>query len=100
MWPFKKKIKQRRLEVRKSIRPTEPGWWQRFAEASGVVPLSLAVVFYIGMAILDMWPIDPVTYRRGQFIPADIYARVKFETYPPRLLQVEESKYVLKIDML
>ena len=92
MWPFKKKIKQRRLEVRKSIRSTDPGWWQRFAEASGVVPLSLAVVFYIGMAMLDMWPIDPMIYRRGQFIPADIYARVEFKTYPLRLLEEKRSE--------
>ncbi len=92
MWPFKRKIKQRRLEVRKRIRPIEPGWWQRFAEASGVVPLSLAVVFYIGLAMLDMWPIDPMVYRRGQFIPADIYARVDFKTYPPRLLQEKRSE--------
>jgi len=92
MWPFKKKIKQRRLEVRKSIRPPEPGWWQRFAEASGVVPLSLAVIFYIGMAMLDMWPIDPMIYRRGQFIPADIYARLDFKTFPPRLLQEKRNE--------
>ncbi len=87
MWPFRKKVKQRRLEVRKSIRPTEPGWRQRLTEAGGIVPLLLAVVFYVGVILLDMWPIDPMTYRRGQFVSTDIYARVDFDTHPQRKLE-------------
>ena len=74
------------------MRPAELGWWQRFAEASGVMPLALAAIFYVGMAMLDMWPVQPMTYRQGQFVPTDIYARVQFETHPPRLLEDKRSE--------
>jgi len=55
--------------------------------AGGVVPLLLATVFYIGVSFLDMWPIDPLTYRLGQYVPADIYGRVGFVTYPQQLFE-------------
>ena len=83
---------QRRLEVRKSLRSTEPGWWQSIRATSGVVPLLLVVVFCAGVMLLDMWPIDPMTYRRGQYVPADIYARVTFYTYPQNLQDDKRSE--------
>jgi cyclic-di-AMP phosphodiesterase PgpH len=91
MWPLKK-VKLRRLEVRKQIKPTDPGLWQRFRESRGGVPLLLAAVFLIGAAVMDMSPIDPLPYRQGQFVSTDIYARVEFKTYPQRLLEEARSE--------
>jgi putative nucleotidyltransferase with HDIG domain len=91
MWPLKK-VKLRRLEVRRQIKPTEPGLWQRFRESRGGVPLALVVVFFLGTAIMDMRPVDPLLYRQGQFVPSDIYARIDFKTYPQRLLEEARSE--------
>ncbi len=48
----------------------------------------LAVTFYVGVMLLDMSPVDPVQYRSGQFVSADIYARVSFDTSPQRSLDM------------
>ena len=40
MWPLKRKIKQRRLEVRRAIQSAEgPGWFAQFRATVGVMPL-------------------------------------------------------------
>ncbi|HDZ22202.1 hypothetical protein LCGC14_0868280 [marine sediment metagenome] len=87
MWPFKRKLKQRRLEVRKGIQTAGAGWWRRFRTSVGVVPLLLTWVFFIGALLLDAWPLEPLTYRENQFIPANIYARVPFDFFPPQELR-------------
>ena len=86
MWPFKRKLKQRRLEVRKGIQTAGAGWWRRFRTSVGVVPLLLTWIFFIGALLLDAWPLEPLTYRENQFIPANIYARVSFDFFPPQEL--------------
>ncbi len=78
MWPFRKKIPQRRLEVRKSIPSGHAGWWKRLREAGGLGGALLAVVFLIALAVMDVFPTDRVPYRRGQYISRDIHGRVAF----------------------
>ncbi len=92
MWPFKRKIRQRRLEVRKNIQTaTGPGWWVRFRTSVGVVPLLLAWVFFIGALLLDAWPLDPMTYRVGQFVPDNVYARVAFDFRPSEMVRQDRE---------
>jgi len=87
MWPFKRKVKQRRLEVRKSIPADGPSRWQRFRQSGGVVSALLVGVFYVAALIMDVWPVDPLPYRLGQYVPADILARVKFQVSPQERLE-------------
>ena len=79
MWLFKKKVKQRRLEVRKSIPAAGPTRWQRLRADGGLVSMLLAAVFYVVALLLDICPIDPLPYRAGQYAPASISARVAFQ---------------------
>jgi putative nucleotidyltransferase with HDIG domain len=46
----------------------------------------LALMFFIGASVMDLWPVDPLPYRLGLYVPADIYARVNFEVLSQRLL--------------
>jgi len=79
MWPFKKKVKQRRLEVRRSIPAAGPTRWQRLRAGGGLVSMLLAAVFYVVVLLLDICPVDPLPYRQGQYIPGNISARVAFQ---------------------
>jgi len=79
MWPFKKKVKQRRLEVRRSIPAAGPTRWQRLRAGGGLVSMLLAAVFYVVALLLDICPIDPLPYRAGQYVPADLSSRVAFQ---------------------
>ena len=92
MWPFKRKLKHRRLEVRRGIQTATGGWWERFRMSVGIVPMLLAWVLFIGAFGLDSWPLDPMTHRVGQFVPADIHARVPFEFTPDDLLREEQRR--------
>ena len=93
MWPLKRKLKQRRLEVRKSIQTAEgPGRWRRFRTSVGMVPLVLVVTFYVVTVLLDSLPLVPFTHRVGQFVPRDIHARVRFVHYPPHLFDQAKEK--------
>ena len=83
MWPFKKKVKQRRLEVRKKAQAARPFFWKRFREAGGVASVLLAALCYVGAGAMDVWPTNPLPYRIGQYLPNDIYARVGFEIPSP-----------------
>ena len=78
MWIFKKKIKQRRLEVRRSA-PAAAPWYSRWFEKPGsVTALCFAVAFLIIASALAILPIDQFRYRRGQYISHDINSRVNF----------------------
>ncbi|MBT3198942.1 MAG: hypothetical protein HN350_03410, partial [Phycisphaerales bacterium] len=80
MWPFRKKrIKHRRLEVRKDISADSLPLWERFRRSGGPVSVLLGLGFWIGVLLLDIYPLDPLPYRQGQYIPDDIRSRVKFE---------------------
>jgi len=78
MWPFKKKVRQRRREIRKNIPPTGLFPWRRLREFGGPAGLLLAVGFFVGVVLLDAWPVEPFAYRLGQYVPDDIAARVSF----------------------
>jgi len=88
MWPFKKKVKQRRMEVRKAIRQSGPRWWRSFREAGGLGSLLLVGAFYAAVLAMDAWPADPLPYRIGQYVPHDIHARVAFKD-PSEKLRTE-----------
>jgi cyclic-di-AMP phosphodiesterase PgpH len=80
VWPFRKKrIKHRRLEVRKDISADSLPLWERFRRSGGPVSVLLGLGFWIGVLLLDIYPLDPLPYRQGQYIPDDIRSRVKFE---------------------
>lgn len=80
---FRKKVKRRRLELRKNMRSGAPSLWQRFRDAGGVGSVLLAGLFYVVVLAMDIYPPDPLPYRLGQYIPADIHSRVAFEADPP-----------------
>ena len=85
MWPFKKRTQQRRLELRKAPQGAATLWGR--LKASGVIgSLLLAGLFYTGVALLDLWPPEPLGYRLGQYLPRDIYARLTFRVPSQRLL--------------
>ena len=78
MWPFEKKIRQRRREIRKNIPPTGLSLWRRMHQAGGIGGLLLAAGLFIGAGLLDAWPVEPFGYRLGQYVPHNIVARVSF----------------------
>ncbi len=90
MWPLKR-VKQRRLGVRRTLKADEVNLWQQIRRDRALAPLLLAGVLLVGVAAMDLTPIEPFTYNLGQFVPADIYARVSFRTYPQRLLEDRRS---------
>jgi len=71
-----------------------PSPWQRFRQRGGLGAALLALLLLGVTVLLDAWPTDPLPYRLGQYIPADIYARVDFELPSQRLLneQLENAK--------
>jgi len=78
MWPFKKKTKQRRLEVRKNIPAARPSLWQRIRQSGGVPTVVVGVVFFLAAAVMDAWPAYPFLYRQGQPLPSAVFARARF----------------------
>lgn len=77
MWPFRKKLKQRRLEVRKNIPSQRGQLWQKFVRAGGPGSVLLAILFLVAAAGLVIYPSDVSPYRLGLFAPRQ-YARVEF----------------------
>ncbi len=93
MWPFKrKKVKQRRLEIRKAIRPTGGSLWRRFRQAGGLESVLLAAAFCAGVILMDAWPPYPRNHRVGQYLPRDVYARVPFQVLSQGELESERRK--------
>ncbi len=89
MWPFRKKIRQRRLEVRRNIPRSGISLWERLRQRHIAATLLIVVIFFIGAALMDLLPIDPLPYREGQYIPRDIRARVKFKVLQEDVLSNE-----------
>jgi putative nucleotidyltransferase with HDIG domain len=77
------------LEFRRPGPAADASRWQRFREAGGLGSALLALMFFAGVWLMDLWPADPSPYRLGQYVPADIYARVSFEVLSQRLLAGE-----------
>ncbi len=78
MWPFRKKQPQRRLEVRKRLAAGEESFWQRFRLLGGPGIIFITGVMYLAFLLMDVWPMHPLGYRQGQYVPHDIHARVDF----------------------
>ncbi len=94
MWPFTRKVRQRRLEVRKNIPSASAERWRQFRQAGGIVSLGLALALLAGAVAMDISPPDPLTYRVNQYVPEDIHSRVEF-----RILS-ESAKAGLERDLL
>jgi putative nucleotidyltransferase with HDIG domain len=92
MWPTKKKTRQRRVDSRKSAPGAIPQLWRRFGRAGGLSALALLAVFYAGVLLMDVWPLDPLPYRGGQYLPAEIRSRVELRLPLPKVLEDEERR--------
>ncbi|MFP4139108.1 MAG: HD family phosphohydrolase [Phycisphaerae bacterium] len=92
MWPFRKKTRQRRVEVHDSLPARMRETFARFRQAGGLPALAVAVAFYAVAGLLDVFPIDPVPYRPGQYVPEPIRARVAFKRPDPYLLEDEYDR--------
>jgi len=77
MWPFKKTARQRRLEARRPARTGESAW-ARFRRAGGIGGVLAALLLYLATMGMDLYPVEPFTYRLGQYLPEDVHARVAF----------------------
>ncbi|MCY2929923.1 MAG: HDIG domain-containing protein [Planctomycetota bacterium] len=77
MWPFRKKLRQRRLEVRRNMPAALSAWaWLRHPGAGA--SLFIAGGFFLGACLLLLWPLEPLPYRPGQYVSQDIRSRVDF----------------------
>jgi len=52
----------------------------------GVFAAAMAVLLYVAAAAMDLWPVEPLGYRLGQYVPGDIHARVGFRMKVPDLV--------------
>ncbi len=88
MWPFSKKnISQRRLEIRRNV-AEKPSWFVRMLHRPGAAgSLVIAVTFFLIAAALEIWPANPLPYRQGQYISADITAREDFRVLSVPLVE-------------
>ncbi|MBS3734430.1 MAG: HDIG domain-containing protein [Phycisphaerae bacterium] len=91
MWPFGKTSPQRRRDIRKNIPPPAPSVWRRFRDAGGPGGVALVVAFYLAAVALDLWPLERVGYRAGQYLPEDVHARVRFEVPAPQAEPIDLS---------
>ena len=93
MWPFKGTYRMRRLESRRREAPAEGSRWRRFRAAGGLGALLIAAGFYAAVVAINVWPIDPMTYHyEKQYVPHDIYARVRFQVVSDEKKITEENK--------
>ncbi|MBN1555676.1 MAG: HDIG domain-containing protein [Phycisphaerae bacterium] len=82
---FKKKLRQRRLETRRGPTEQEP-LLIRWIRRPGVLgSMAIATGFFLVATLLDVWPVDPLRYRQGQYVPSDITARVDFRVLSPEM---------------
>jgi len=91
MWPFKKTARQRRLEVRKPPRTTQ-SLWVRFRRAGGIGAAVAAGTLYLAALAMDLSPVQPFDYRRGQYLEDDVRARVAFRIPIPDLIDKAKAK--------
>ncbi len=86
MWPLKRGNKRkppRRVNGRRAA-GAAPTAWQRFRRAGGVGSLLMAAAFLIAVGAMDLWPLEPLGYRQGQYVPRDVFARVTFQVESPQ----------------
>ncbi len=88
MWPLKRTTR-RRTDARKPA-GGELSLWRRFWNAGGAGAVLLALLFYAGVAVLDLWPVDPLPYRVDQYVPQNIYSRVSFQVELPNELAEQQ----------
>ncbi len=86
MWPFKRKSR-RRVEGRETTAEWLTRSWQKFREAGGLRAVGLAVIFYLAVLAMDLFPLEQIPYRRGQFVPQDIHARTSFQMPSPQRME-------------
>ena len=79
MWPFKKNIRPRRIEGRRRASAYAASAWHKFRQGGGVGSVLLALLLYAGLLLLEAWPLNPFPYRKGQYVPEDVFARVSFQ---------------------
>jgi hypothetical protein len=60
-----------------------------FRRAGGIGGVILAVVFCSAVVLMDVLPIEPLPYRRGQYVPQDIRARLAFRRLSDELVKAE-----------
>ncbi len=89
MWPFRKKLRHRRLDVRRN-RPSESSAWVWLRRPGAGVSLLIAVGFFLVASSLLLWPLDSAPYSVGQYVPQDIRSRVKFSF----LLEKEQAQLI------
>lgn len=83
---FRKNLRQRRLEVRRAT-PDRPTWTKRYFSRKGSIrSLLIALGFFLLATAMDILPRDPLPYRLGQVVPADITARIDFRVLDEKLL--------------
>lgn len=92
MWPIKRKARQRRLEVRKSIPSGRAGYWRRFRQMGGGGASILAAGFLLCAVLIDSFPAYPLPYRLGQYIRSDIRARVDFRVPSQRAIREQVQR--------
>jgi len=92
MWPFKKKLRQRRLEVRRGISSGRASYWERIRRAGGPGSLLLCLAFLVAGVLVDSVPPDPMSHRLGQYVESDIRARVSFKVPSQKLIEDMERK--------
>ena len=63
MWPFKKTARQRLIEARKAVPAAGVPLWRRFRNAGGIGAAVVALVFYAGAVLMDVWPLEASHYR-------------------------------------
>jgi hypothetical protein len=87
MWPLKKKVRRRRLEVRKAVPPASQSLVARFRRSGGVGAVLLVSGFYVVALLMDIVPLDPLPYRVGQYLGAPVCSRVPVKLPAPALIE-------------
>jgi len=89
MWPFQKKPRQRRTEPRPGSASALRQGLRRFRDAGGLPALLTLVLLCAVVVVLDVWPVEPFTYRVGQYVERDLHARTDFRVLQEGALRDE-----------
>lgn len=83
---FRKNLRQRRIEVRRT-KPAGPGWaWRWFTRPGAAGGWGIALVFFVLASAMTIYPPEPMPYRQGQYMPTDVTARIDFRVLDTKLL--------------
>ncbi len=67
--------------------PAQPSWHARWFNRPGAAGAwGVALMFLVLAAGMDIYPLDPLPYRRGQYVQTDIRARLDFKILDQKLL--------------